>query len=226
MSDEPTLPPPPRIEIPLLPDGMSLSEAHRRSPRHELLDNSGEAAPWPPNTVSLVGGPQFLHAFFEVAAEPPLRLAARHPQDRVYEDDCVELFVGDPDEPHRYLELVVNAEGLHYAARVNNPEGNRASWSLVAGVPVPGLVVVVRGEPAGALPTSFHAWRCWMAVPWTALHGDGEAPKPGSERRGNAFRIARGTALRHEALSPTGRTSPPDFHVPVRFATWVFRQFG
>ena len=48
-------------------------------------------------------------------------------------------------------------------------------------------------------------------------------PAEGEERRGNATRVARGRATRYLALSPTLRASPPDFHVPTRFARLAFR---
>lgn len=210
-----------RIEVPVLGPKTTLGEAWKKLPRHPFRDVSGAAVEPPRTTGALIAGARYLHAFVDAASEPPLALRARHPHAPVFEDDCVELFWSDPVEPHRYLEVVVNAEGCHYSARVNNPEGSRSSWSVLPGAPLPGLKIVVRGEPAGAVPRDFVRWRCWIALPWAAL-GQAGPPAPGEERRGNLYRIARGVTTRYEALSPTGRSLPPDFHVPWRFATFVF----
>ena len=172
--------------------------------------------------VALVGGPRHLHVLFDVLSDPPLRVRARLPHEEVWDDECVELFWADSAEPSRYLEVVVNPEGIHYAARVANPHANRETWHLVKGVPVPGLKIHVEGDPADRRPTEWERWRSWISIPWSVLTPPLLRPRPGDERRGNLTRIARGRSVRFESLVPTGRATPPDFHVPSSFATFRF----
>ena len=87
---------------------------------------------------------------------------------------------------------------------------------------MPGLKVRVEGDPAHERPTDWERWRCWISIPWPVLTPPLARPRPGDERRGNLTRIARGRNVRFESLVVTGRTHPPDFHVPSAFATFRF----
>ena len=189
--------------------------------RYRLRDVDGREADGPPTTVAFAATPAALHVLFEIASEPPLKVtvAVGGP---VYEDECIELFVADPLEPATYREIVVNPAGTRYGALVTNPDDSRATWSLLSGPLPEGLSVAVAGEPSGGPVSEWRRWSCRLSVPWRSLSASGAAPQPGEERRLNAFRIARGAATRYLALSPTLRASPPDFHVPSRFARALF----
>ncbi len=216
-----TLPPVRTIEIVLVPED-ALSHALAAAPRYGLDDVGGGPTGGSGAGVAFAATPEALHAHFEVEAEPPLVLSAPD-LGPVYEDDCVELFVASSGDPAAYTEIVVNAAGARYGAQVVNPDGSRETWTLRAGVLPPGLSVSVSGEPATASPSAWLRWRASISVPWRSLSRGGQAPRPGEERRLNAYRIARGRATRYLALSPTLRASPPDFHVPARFARALFR---
>ena len=171
----------------------------------------------PETTVTFESTGDALAARFHSVAEPPLTLGVLDPNGPVYRDECVELFLASPAEPGRYLELVVNPLGILYSARVLNPHDDRTRWELAPGAPgvaLPDVDVPVEGpegEPAG--------WRWWSAtirVPFALMSLPSSGPV-----LVNATRIARGARTRHLALAPTYRTSPPDFHVPSRFANLV-----
>ena len=94
-------------------------------------------------------------------------------------------------------------------------------WTRVSvGATGSGLEVSVSGSPEGPAD-AWKRWRCRLFAPWETLTPGQPPPAPGSTHRGNLYRIARGGETRFEALSPTGRT-PPDFHVPARFARFTF----
>ncbi|MGE5344372.1 MAG: carbohydrate-binding family 9-like protein [Acidithiobacillales bacterium] len=212
-----------RVEVALVADAQ-VPEALSSAPRHRLLDVGGSVSAGPGAAVALVASPTALHVLFEVASEPPLRVAAVD-GGPVWEDDCVELFVGRPEAPFSYREIVVNPAGSRYGAEVINPDESRATWTLAAGRLPEGLSVAVTGEPGSFPPSEWRRWSCRMTLPWRSLSGPGTPPRPGEERRLNGFRIARGSggsSTRHLALSPTLRAEPPDFHVPSRFARAVF----
>lgn len=198
-----------------------LAEALLSAPRHGLVDVGGGANEGPAAAVAFTATPEALHAVFDVDAEPPLTLSAAA-GGKVFDDDCVELFLARPENPTFYTEIVVNAAGAVYGAEVLNPDGSRRTWTLRPGLLPAGLSVTVTGEPEAALPSAWRRWRCAISVPWRSLSPEERAPRPGEERRLNAYRIARGLSTRHLALSPTLRGSPPDFHVPARFARAVF----
>jgi hypothetical protein len=196
--------------------GEPLEEALLRAGRHELVSLMGEALA-APTRVALACDPAAIAMRAWVEAAPPLLARVVTPNGPVWEDECVELFVSSPGEPARYLEVVVNALGVAYAARVYNPAGSRQSWTITRGVVVEGLRVSAKGD--GAVPESFRRWTATIEVPWRALGGP---PSRGEIRTGNVTRIARGRATRFEALSPTLRCAPPDVHVPARFARLLF----
>ena len=206
----------PVLRISLVPDGR-LGPELAGAARVPLVDVGGSADPGPRTLVALAASPRALAVLFEADAEPPLRVTSPE-GGPVYEDECVEIFVADPDDSTAYREIVVNPAGARYGAEVRNPDGSRATWSLAPGRLPAGLSVDVTGEPAGAPPEAWTRWRCRIDVPWSSLSAAGLPPSPGEERRLNAFRIARGRTTRFQALSPTLRASPPDFHVPSRFA--------
>jgi hypothetical protein len=223
------LPEAPSVEIPFFDDkdgSAALENALALAPSRPLVDVGGAptAAATSATSVVLLYSKKSLVVLFEVFSNPPLRVeeVAGGP---VFRDECVEVFLADPDDPVSYLELVVNPAGAVYGARVHNPNDSRATWTLETDRVPAGLDVTVAGAPAGVPPAAFARWTCRMRLPWTSL-ASGHAPLPGAVRRGNCYRIARGATTRFESLSPTGRSAPPDFHVPSRFARFVFGPAG
>lgn len=199
--------------------GETAEEALLRAPRLPLRDVSGIELDPARTWVSLVAGDEALAVSFEALADPPVTAEVRRRHGPVYEDECVELFWAGDAPGGRYLEIVVNPLGTVYAADVLNPDGDRATWKVSPGIEPFGLVVQVEGEAARP-PTAWTRWRTSISLPWASLPGDPSGPS-GSVFKGNAFRIARGAVSRFEALSPTGRAAPPDFHVPARFARFL-----
>jgi hypothetical protein len=212
----------PLLRIPLVADGR-LDIALVGAERFALLDVGGSPEAGPRTRVAFAASPRALAVLFDAEAEPPLEVTSPD-GGPVYKDECVEIFVADPGDPAAYREIVVNPAGARYGAEVRNPDGNRATWSLVPGRLPGGIAVDVTGEPAGLSPAGWTRWRCRIELPWSSLSVSGLAPLPGEERRLNAYRIARGRTTRFQAVSPTLRASPPDFHVPSRFARVLFEE--
>jgi cellulose/xylan binding protein with CBM9 domain len=187
---------------------------------HTLADVGGASAPSLSTTARFASTREAFVVLFESSAEPPLTVLRGAGED-VFLDECVEFFLASPAEPREYEEIVVNPRGACYAAHIVNPDESRETWR-VSRRPAPAAISIdVRGEPAARPASEWVRWSCRLAVPWASLAW-GRAPAEGEERRGNAYRIARGRTTRYLALSPTLRSSPPDFHVPSRFATFVF----
>lgn len=184
-----------------------------------LADVGGAPARSLATTVRFASTSESFVVLFEAAADPPLTIRHGDGED-VFLDECVELFLASPGEPTSYQEIVVNPGGACYTAHIVNPDESRSTWK-VSRRPAPAAISIdVRGEPATRRAADWARWTCRLAVPWASLPS-GHAPAGGEERRGNAYRIARGRTARYLALSPTLRSSPPDFHVPSRFARFV-----
>lgn len=189
-------------------------------PAFALAEMSGAAAPEVATEVRFAATEEALVVLFEAAAEPPLSIRHGDGED-VFRDECVELFLASTLEPFSYHEFVVNPRGALYTAHIVNADESRATWNVSRAETPAGISIGVRGDPAVHLATEWTRWRCQLAIPWSILP-PGRRPAPGEERRANAYRIARGRSTRFLALSPTLRSSPPDFHVPSRFARLVF----
>ena len=208
--------PPPVLHVPRLTDEDALGNA----PAHALIDVGGGPGPAAATTVRFGFTADAFLALFEAPAEPPLLVT--HPAGgEVFRDECVELFLASPGTPSLYQEIVVNPSGALYGARVRNPDDSRATWQIAPGEGLAGISAAASGDPDGRPPREWSRWRCRIRIAWTSLPG-GRAPRDREERRGNAYRIARGRTTRFLALSPTLRDRPPDFHVPSRFARLTF----
>jgi hypothetical protein len=204
--------------VPVARVGSREDVASQRS--RALSDVGGAASPLPETSVRFAATPEFFLVLFEASADPPLTIRHGDGED-VFLDECVELFLSSPVEPRAYEEIVVNPRGACYAAHVENPDESRETWNISRGHAPAGLSIEVRGHPPSRPAEEWVRWSCRLALPWPSLP-PGRAPVSGEERRGNAYRIARGRTTRHLALSPTFRSSPPDFHVPSRFVRFVF----
>jgi hypothetical protein len=206
---------PPALHVPCL----FAEDAVAIAPAHVLLDVGGGIGPDDATTVRLAFTEAAFLALFDAPAEPPL-LAAQPTGGEVFRDECVEIFLSSPETPALYQEIVANPAGALYGARVRNPDDSRATWHCATGVGLAGVSATISGEPGGRPPSEWVRWRCLLRIPWASLPGG--APRDHEERRGNAYRIARGRSTRFLALSPTLRDRPPDFHVPSRFARLAF----
>ena len=123
----------------------------------------------------------------------------------LWQEDVVEAFLAL--DGTTYYELEVNPLGTTFDARVDSPDGVRATMRADPSWTCEGLFVAIRrqGETAETV----------MRVPFAALGG-----RPS---RANFFRIDRSKTHGDEysAWSPTMK-EPADFHVVAAFGTLVF----
>lgn len=123
--------------------------------------------------------------------------------DPLWKEDVFEVFLSPSDPPVVYYEFEVNPLGALFDARVDSPEGRRASMKLDVSWNCPGLSARVRRREG--------AWSAVLKIPLAPL-ASGGAP----DWRANFYRIDRGNPDEYSAWSPT-LADPPDFHRPDRF---------
>lgn len=130
----------------------------------------------------------------------------------LYEEDVVEIFLA-PSGLTPYFEIEVNPLGTTFDARIDSPDGVRATmrvdlaWTCVA------LFAGVRRTP--------RSFDVVMRIPFASLGA--APPRAGAAWRANLFRIDRHPACGSElsAWQPTLK-QPADFHVAAAFGKIVF----
>lgn len=129
----------------------------------------------------------------------------------LYEEDVVEVFLA-PRSPREYFELEVNPLGTIFDARIESPDGVRATMKTDLAWTCRDLFAAIRraGTTADFV----------LRIPFASLGM--ETPKEGDEWQVNFFRIDRDPrGDEFSAWCPTMKT-PPDFHVVKAFGTLRF----
>lgn len=142
----------------------------------------------------------------------------------IYEEEVVEAFFAPNGDVRRYFELESSPRGAWFEARVESPEGHRATMRVDRDWICEGWqrAVRVHGAPPAAHRTAagLHTgWDVEWAIPFAALGVS--PPAPGTRWRANFYRIDQRDGGQYSAWSPT-LADPPDFHVPARFGVLVF----
>jgi hypothetical protein len=132
----------------------------------------------------------------------------------LYEEDVVEVFLA-PSKLTEYFEIEVNPLGTTFDARIESPDGVRATMRTDLAWTCDDLFAAVRRD--GDL------FDVVLRIPFAALGA--HEPADGEEWRANFFRIDRSSEGGTEfmAWQPTLR-NPADFHVAAAFGTLRFER--
>lgn len=131
-------------------------------------------------------------------------------RDRLYQEDCVELFLApDPARPRRYAEIEVGPFG-HFFDLAIDRSGARTAWTSDAAWSA-GLVIATWRDPE----TRTAAIEVAITAPEliAALTAGARLPL-GLDRM-------EGKAPRRYLMAFPGRTAKPNFHAPTGFGTLV-----
>jgi len=138
----------------------------------------------------------------------------------IYEEEVVEAFLAPGPDPHRYFELEANPLGAWFEARVESPDGQRATMRVDRDWVCEGWERAVRVHGDLARRDGRHeGWCVEWAIPFASLGA--AAPAPETRWRANFYRIDRAGDGQLSAWSPT-YAEPPDFHLPERFGVLIF----
>ncbi len=135
----------------------------------------------------------------------------------LYEEDVVEVFLA-PREISEYFEIEVSPRGTAFDARIESPDGIRATMKADRSWSCEGLFAAVRRRRESSGVSTIDTL---LRVPFTSLGV--KMPRSGERWRANFFRIDRHPKLGDEysAWHPTLKR-PADFHVTAAFGTLRF----
>lgn len=161
-------------------------------------------------TVRLAASPHALFALFELEGADVHADASRPKdvdRDKLYEEDCVELFVGgDSNVRSRYWEIEIGPHG-HFLDLAVDREAKGAARSDVAWSSRPTIATAIDRdrrrvtiEAAFRAPDLVRSLTKGARLPIAVYRMEGKAPR------------------QYLAWSPT-RTPKPNFHVPTAFGT-------
>jgi hypothetical protein len=130
----------------------------------------------------------------------------------LWKEDAVEVFLA-PRGLTPYFEIEVNPLGTTFDARIDSPDGVRATMTTDLAWTCDSLFAALRRNDQRTLDVV-------IRVPFASLEAH---PKSGDEWRANFFRIDRSSARGDgfSAWQPT-RKSPADFHVAAAFGALRF----
>lgn len=156
-----------------------------------------------------VWSPSALHVLFELDGAGFHTDASRPTdveRDKLYEEDCVELFLApDPAQPKHYYEVELGPFGHWFDIEVDRPRGKQSTrWSS-------GVTVATRRDP-GKRTATIEA-RLSAREITSALIAGARLPL-------GLYRIEGAGDRAYLAWSPP-RTAKPNFHVPEAFGTLV-----
>ena len=130
----------------------------------------------------------------------------------LWQEDVVEVFLA-PSGLTPYFEIEVNPLGTTFDARIDSPDGVRATMTTDLAWTCTDLFAAVRRIDHRTLDVV-------IRLPFVSL---GAHARSGDEWRANLFRIDRSAAQGDDfsAWQPTWK-SPPDFHVAAAFGALRF----
>jgi len=182
-----------------------------RVDRIPLCRSSDNGRPRLQTTIAVFSDDTHLNVLFQAEDDGIVATHLVHDAP-LYEEDVVEIFIAPVDAAH-YFEIEVNPLGTTFDARIDSPNGTRASMRVDTGWECAALFAAVRKMP-GRTDTI-------VRIPFASI--EASPPSGGSEWHANFFRIDRSKSHGDEfsAWSATFK-DPPDFHVTSAFGRLRF----
>lgn len=153
----------------------------------------------------------FLTVVFDADDDEVVATYLEH-DEPLWQEDVVEIFIA-PEGLTPYFEIEVNPLGTTFDARIDSPDGVRATMTTDLAWTCEGLFAALRRDDGKRM-------QIVIRIPFDSLE---KHPKAGDEWRANVFRIDRSATHGDDfsAWQPAMKT-PPDFHVAAAFGTLRF----
>ena len=162
-------------------------------------------------TVAVYADSSCLNVLFRAEDDEVIATYLEH-DEPLYQEDVVEVFLS-PEKPTTYYEIEVNPLGTTFDARIDSPDGVRATMRADVSWTCADLFVAIR-RTSGVVDTI-------LRIPFASI--DAPEPAAGAEWEANFFRIDRNRTHGDEftAWRPTLK-NPADFHVAATFGRLRF----
>jgi hypothetical protein len=156
----------------------------------------------------------FLTVIFDADDDKIVATYLEH-DEPLWQEDVVEIFIA-PEGLTPYFEIEVNPLGTTFDARIDSPDGVRATMTTDLAWTCDGLFAALRRDDGKRVQVV-------IRIPFDSLR---KHPNAGNEWRANFFRIDRADRSADHgddfsAWQPPMKT-PPDFHVTAAFGTLRF----
>jgi hypothetical protein len=176
-----------------------------------LIRATDGGAPRLATSVAAYYDDDFLTVVFAAADDEIVATYLEH-DEPLWQEDVVEIFLA-PEGLTPYFEIEVNPLGTTFDARIDSPDGVRASMKTDLAWTCDGLFAALRRDDDKRM-------QIVIRIPFAALK---KRPNAGDEWRANFFRIDRSASHGDDfsAWQPTLKT-PPDFHVTAAFGALRF----
>jgi len=185
-----------------------------------LVDGKGE--PQLPTEARACWDDQYLYLAF-VCVDTDIWGAMRERDDPIYEEEVVEAFISSCGDVTRYYEFNFSPHNVVFDAAIECPEsGDRHFMKADVSWNCEGIKSAV--QVVGTLDDHSDLddrWTVEVALPFSQIGRDGNAPADGEIWRANFYRIDRAERGELSCWSPT-LSDPPNFHVPGRFGRLTF----
>lgn len=170
-----------------------------------------DGAPRLATTIAAYYDDDFLTVVFEGVDDEIVATYLDH-DEPLWQEDVVEIFLA-PEGLTPYVEIEVNPLGTIFDARIDSPDGVRATMKTDLAWTCEGLFAALRRDDGTRV-------QIVIRIPFAAFKKN---PNAGDEWRANFFRIDRSAAHGDDfsAWQPTMKT-PPDFHVTAAFGALRF----
>ena len=193
-------------------DGNADKEEWRTAQAVHLVDTETGYAPGQPTWFKMLWNDHYLYICF-MCADNCIMASMTEYNDKLYEEEVVEVFIDDDTDKKTYIEVEVNPLNavLHYC--IHNDLRN----GLIRFARVDKAIetAVFRDDEKGI-------WSVEIAIPFTEfITARNLPPQKGDRWHMNLYRIDR-TASKNDEFSAWSPTGKINFHMPEKFGRLVF----
>ena len=201
-----------KIEDDLILDGNVDEQKWESAEKISLVDNSTGGVPEQATTAKLLWNDKNLYVCF-CCTDTYINASMTGYNDKLYEEEVVEVFIDDNRDMKTYIEIEVNPLNalLHYSIH-NNLKGNIIGYGRVD-----------RNVKSAVLRDELNGiWSAELEIPFSEfITAENIPPKKGDKWLINLYRIDRPKDKKAEYMSwsPTGEDN---FHLPEKFGELIF----
>jgi len=201
-----------KIDHELKIDGMVNKEEWQQAEEAILSETVAGMKPRLETSVKSMWNDNFIYFAFQ-CSDDYVKAAMTEFNDRLYEEDVVEVFIDDNRDMKTYIEIEVNPLNavLHYSIS-NNLKGSfigfgRTEKKIISAV---------------SINDTTKEWSTEIAIPLSEfITAENNPPIPGDKWLVNFYRIDRGQDAVDE-YSSWGTTGKINFHMPEKFGELIF----